>query len=123
MGHLAVPTTPSRGLTEHARSHAAMQPEERWDGIGQRMHGCEWALETPACLTGVAYKIPSSTEVPLPAPWSYEAAYLAGLFAHSTVINEVSTTHILVNETTLFPALTELTIYKSASLIPSQADN
>ncbi|VCW48744.1 unnamed protein product [Gulo gulo] len=44
MGHVAVPTAPSRGLTEHARSHAAMQPEERWDGVGQRMHRCGWVL-------------------------------------------------------------------------------
>ena len=49
-GHLAVPTAPSRELLERARSHAAMQPEERWDGTGQRMNGCGWALEIPARL-------------------------------------------------------------------------
>lgn len=50
MGQLAVPAAPSRGRTEHARSHAAMQPEERWDGMGQRMRGCGWASEIPARL-------------------------------------------------------------------------
>jgi len=35
IGYLAVPTASSRGLIEHARSHAAMQPEERWGARGR----------------------------------------------------------------------------------------
>lgn len=102
-----------------------MQPAERWDGAGQRMLGCEWALErVPARWIAqrlVRYPPQGRPLTPAATLW-FAAAWLAGCFAHSAAANEVSTVRVLVSEATPFPALLELTVHKSAPRVPSQAD-
>lgn len=94
MGYLAVPTAPSRGLTEQARSHAAMQPEERRVVRGR---GCT-DVDGSWKYLHVWLKNARDNSLQSAILW-FEAAFLQdSLLAHSTTINDVSTMCTLVNE-------------------------